>query len=268
MNSPCLLLLLCILLNACASVPNDNGKRLDTDLPLQSVREEQGRQISQYAEPEKLNTIQSFVLPNAVLKLDSAQTEISAEQLAILSNALNRSLCRELSPHLLALPEPSTDALEIEVALTGITSTSKAVSGLSAAVDVFVPGPFRIPAGMGAIALDARAFSNNQTLAFMRWAKGANPVLNSAKVSSIGDAYDLLDTFAREFAELLLQKNQTGTLRAKLPESQRSENEQLCLNRYGKVPVIGKGAAFLLPLSPEFIDQGKPEAIEPSTETK
>jgi hypothetical protein len=76
--------------------------------------------------------------------------------LAIISNALNRSICYRLGQYLVAEPVPSKAALKIEIALTGIAPTSKALSGISSALGTVVPGPFRVPICMGAIALDAR----------------------------------------------------------------------------------------------------------------
>ncbi len=255
------------LLNACASVPQSGGNVLATDKVLESVSDEQGRRVSRFVDGTLLAPLTAYALPEVNLMLPEVREDISVQQLAILSNALNRSVCNRLGQYLVAEPVPSETALKIEIALTGITPTSKTLSGLSAAADFFVPGPFRIPVGMGAIALDARANTAGKTAAFMRWAKGANPVFNSAKVSSIGDAYDLLDTFTREFGQLLLQGTSKVKVRQKLPDELIAANEALCESRFGKVDVVGKGASFLLPLSPEFIDRGKPVDAKPSTET-
>jgi hypothetical protein len=247
-----------LLLGACASVPQTRGDPLANDKPLESVSDSQGRRVSRYVDGALLAPLTSYALPDVDLKLPEERAGISPEQLAIVSNALNRSICVRLGRYLTAEPIPSESALKIEVALTGITPTSKALSGISAALGTVVPGPFRIPVGMGAIALDARASTNGQTAAFMRWAKGANPVLNSAKVSTIGDAYDLVDTFAREFGQLLLQGTSKVRTREKLPDDLIAANEALCESRFGRVDLVGKGASFLLPLSPESIDKGKP----------
>lgn len=257
---------LSLMLNACASIPKPTGNALLSDKPLESISEEQGRSVSGYADDSLLLGLQSFALPDIELKLPNARENISLEQLAILSNALNRSVCNRLGQYLVAESVPSETALTIEIALTGITPTSKAISGISAAVDTFVPGPFRIPVGMGAISLDARGSSSGKTAAFMRWAKGANPVFNSAKVSTIGDAYALLDTFTREFGQLLIQGSGNIKAREKLTNNRIAENEALCDRQFGTVDIVGKGASFLLPLSPEFIDKGKPINIKPSTE--
>lgn len=248
-----------VLLNACASIPAPNGNQLLSDRPLETVTEEQGRSVSRFLDAGRLSKISRYALPDIALSLPSENPDITPEQLALMSNALNRSICTRLGQYLAADPEASAEALRIDIALTGITPTSRSIAGLSAAVDTFVPGPFRIPAGMGALSLDARASDGEGTLAFLRWAKGANPVTNSAKVSTIGDAYALIETFTREFGQLLLQGAGGPDKRQKLPDAQINANENMCEARYGKVDPVGKGASFLIPLSPEFIDKGKPD---------
>lgn len=258
------ILILLLFLNACASIPEPNGNQLMADKPLESVTEEQGRSVSRYLDAERLSKISRYALPDIALSLPVENPDISPEQLALISNALNRSICTRLGQYLTAEPGASSDAMRVEVSLTGITPTSKSIAGLSAAVDTFVPGPFRIPVGMGALSLDARASNDKGTLAFMRWAKGANPVTNSAKVSTIGHAYALIETFTREFGQLLLNGAGGEEKRPKLPEQQIQANETLCESRFGKVDPVGKGASFLIPLSPEFIDKGKPETAKDS----
>lgn len=253
-----------LLLGACASVPQTSGNPLANDKPLATVSEQQGRRVSRYVDGDLLAPLSAYALPDINLTLPQDREGISPQQLAIISNALNRSICTRLGQYLTAEPIPSETALKIDIALTGITPTSRAISGISAVIGTFVPGPFRIPIGMGAIALDARASSGGQTAAFMRWAKGANPVFNSAKVSSIGDAYDLVDTFARDFGNLLLQGASKVKTRKKLASALIAQNEALCETRYGSVDPLSRGASFLLPLSPEFIDKGKPVEPPPS----
>ena len=248
-----------LLLNACASIPENNTVALKSDKPLLTVTDEGNRRVAEFSDPKLLESVKGFLLPDIRLELPEPNKDISADQLGVVSNALNRSLCRRLSPYLLVHEKRQPGDLLIEAALTGIRPTSRSVSKVSAVIDAVVPGPVRIPAGMGAIAVDARASTEGSTAAFMRWAKGANPVTTSAKISSIGDAYALVETFSREFTELLMNDTGNGPVRAKLSSSEIENNENICLKRFGKADAVGKGASFLIPLSPEFIDKGKPE---------
>lgn len=261
------LLTVLAVLSACASVPTPNGNGLASDRPLEQARAEPGRNVSRFIDRDRSTAIVSYALPDITLQLPAENPDIDAGQLALLGNALNRSLCLRLGQYLEAQPEPSAQALRIEAVLTGITPTSKSAAGLSAAVDVFVPGPFRIPVGMGSIALDARASNADGTVAFMRWAKGANPVLNSARISSVGDAYALLDTFAKEFTYWLVQDADGDGRRPKLSNARIAANESLCEARYGKVDGFGKGMSRLIPLAPEAIDKGQPQAAGDSSQS-
>jgi uncharacterized lipoprotein YmbA len=266
MRTGYLLLLSTAMLGGCASVPKAASNALAVDKPLVLVSEQQGRRQETYVDRPRLKEVRSVTLPNAGLQLPEASTKINQQQVDLLSNALNRNLCNRLGQYFAVKTGTEPADLQLQLTLTGITPTSRAASGISAAADVFVPGPFRIPVGMGALALDIKASQGGQTAAFMRWAKGANPVLNGASVSSIADAYDLLDLFSREFTELLVEDENNQPGRPKLPEADIETNQTLCTTNFGKASLIGKGASFILPLAPELIDQGKPEATEPSLE--
>jgi hypothetical protein len=256
--------LLAVLASGCANIPKTSVNSLQTDKPLELVTEQQGRKVARYVDGQMLSGITGFALPKAQLLLPGPSEYITQDQLDIISNALNRSMCNRLGQYLTARTEPKPEDLQIEFALTGITPTSRVASGVSAAAGFFVPGPFRLPIGMGAIALDAKATTNEQTAAFMRWAKGANPVFNSGKVSTIADAYELVETFSREFAELLLEGADSVKTRTKLPEQEIDGNEAICLANFGAVNLASKGASFFLPLAPELIDSGKPKEVEDS----
>lgn len=251
---------LLLLLTACASVPETTLPDVADDKPLVLVSQEQGKSVSKYVDETLLPRITAISLPNAELKSPRVNKEISEAQLALIGNQLNRSLCNRLGDYFSLAETHDAENLRMEFELTGITPTSKAASGVSAALGIFVPGPFRLPIGMGAIALDGESLLDGKTVTFLRWAKGANPVFNGAKVSTIGDAYDLVDSFARDFTALLVQPPGDGPKRSKLDQSQIEKNELLCLQNFGEVGLAGKGASFLLPLSPESVDQGKPIA--------
>ena len=81
---------LIVLLNACASIPQPNGNQLVADKPLETVTEEQGRSVSRYLDAERLSKISRYALPDIALSLPAENPDISPEQLALISNALNR----------------------------------------------------------------------------------------------------------------------------------------------------------------------------------
>jgi len=259
---------LLLLMTGCASVPETRLPDVADDKPLVLVSQEQGKSVSKYVDGKLLPEITDVGLPNAELTSPREQKEISEAQLALISNQLNRSLCNRLGDYFPLVGNAAPESLRLEFRLTGITPTSKALSGVSAALGVFVPGPFRLPIGMGAIALDGESLLGDKTVTFLRWAKGANPVFNGAKVSTIGDAYDLVDSFAKDFTALLVQPPGDAPKRSKLDQSQIEKNELLCLQNFGEVGLAQKGASFLLPLSPESIDGGKPQADPGSPEKR
>jgi hypothetical protein len=257
-----------LFLSGCASVPTQNVQVIATDKPLEQTSNEQWRTQQRYLNRELIASTKSMALPAARLSLPEANKQITPQQLELISNTLNRSLCRRLGEYLEIKPFAGEQDMQLSLALTGIRATSRSAAGISAAAGVFVPGPFRIPVGMGAIGLDAKASRSDQTIAFVRWAKGANPVINSGAISTISDAYELVDTFAKEFTALLFEDDTGRLLRPKLAANAIDANERLCIARFGKTNVVGKGVSFVLPIAPELLDSGKPKAEEGSTESE
>lgn len=257
-----------LFLAGCASVPTANVQVIATDKPLEQTSNEQWRTQQRYLDRELIASTKSMALPAARLTLPEANKQINPQQLELISNTLNRSLCKHLGDYLEIKPVAATEDMQLTLALTGIRATSRSAAGISAAAGVFVPGPFRIPVGMGAISLDAKASKSDQTIAFVRWAKGANPVLNSGAISTISDAYELVDTFAKEFTALLFEDDTGKMLRPKLTAGAIDANERLCTASFGKANIVGKGVSFVLPLAPELLDSGKPKATEGSTESE
>lgn len=154
----------------------------------------------------------------------------------------------------------------ITVNIRAIKATSTRTAGVSEAIGLFVPGPFRIPAGLGGFAADAEVTVAGAPIAVLQWSQGANPITEGARVSAIGDAYQLAGDFADDFIDVFLE--------ARAPEGSRPErlesglietNRNQCLATFGKANTAGAGASLIIGLAPEAIDNGKPEA--PSRKT-
>jgi hypothetical protein len=127
-------------------------------------------------------------------------------------------------------------------------------------IGVFVPGPFRLPAGLGGFAADGAVRADLTDVAVLRWAEGAGAITEDAKVSRIGDAYQLAGDFADDLAKALNDPSGAqGDTRLPLEASEREAGEARCWARFGRASVVGRGASILLPLSPESIDAGAPD---------
>ncbi|MGO7331645.1 DUF3313 family protein, partial [Rhizobium leguminosarum] len=70
-----------------------------------------------------------------------------------------------------------------------------------------IPVP-RLPLGLGGLSVEAEATTRDgKQLGAMVWAKGANFLTTSARVSKVGDAYSLATSFGDDFSKMLVKGN-------------------------------------------------------------
>lgn len=251
------------LLAGCASVPAPREGALATDRPLRTVDASRHRQIVQFVDAAALRDTPRIVLPQVALAAAAHGPSITPVQAVLVANHAARSLCLGLSRHATLQDAPADGALQARLVVTAIEPTSGAAAGASSVIGFFVPGPFRLPAGLGGLAVEAElADPAAGQVALMRWARGANPVTQDAKVSAIGDAWQLAGRFGADFARAVLDTDpkRGGLQRARLPAAALDANRAACVARYGAVNLAGRGASLVLPLAPEAIDPGPPTA--------
>lgn len=251
----------------CASAPVSPSIGIATEQPLSVVKDGRSVKIAQFIDIEAVRAARSVTLAPVEVANDAHDGQISAAQAALVANRAGRALCSKLSPFFVLDATPSD--LSVRLVMTQISPTSAATSGASAVVGIAVPGPFRIPSGLGGLAADGSAQSSDGRQRIVkRWSRGANPVFNDAKVSSIGDAYQLAASFASDFSSALIKPSgPREKLRPRLDKTTIAANRAACLARFGSASMAGRGASILLPLAPEAIDSGAPViAPKPSVE--
>ncbi|MGE4072634.1 MAG: DUF3313 family protein [Lysobacterales bacterium] len=267
-NSPCRLLLslLTLLLSACASAPKLEQSGFSSPVELSPVREDSHARVNRYLQPSLLAAARSVAPPEVLSGTDLADPAISAEQSALVANRAARDLCRRLSSHFLIVTGEQAADLRIELLPIGMRATGRGAAGFSALADIVVPGPFRLPAGLGGLAMAARVIgSDGQPALVETWSRGANAVTDNAQISSIGDAYQLAGTYARELARVLTTAGfDQDAPRPRLAQDQIKAGRALCQERFGAASMAGRGAAWLLPLAPEAIDDGAAKADDVS----
>jgi len=189
-----------------------------------------------------------FRLPEATIVEGATGPGITPAQAELVANHAARSVCLALAPWMQWTTADEGGRVLVE--LQRIASSSSGLAATSAVIDAVVPGPFRLPAGLGALGIDSRIeTSSGAPLLELRWARGANPLLHRARASSIGDAWELAPSHARDLKEALVPlklAEQTDTV--------RKANVAACEQRFGRVSVAGRAASMFVPLSPEAID--------------
>lgn len=250
----------------CAGAPTSATVGISSSEKMTSVRQSRSGSIDQFVDAEALQQVASVSLPEVTVLDGAYQLPINERQAELVANQAGRQLCAKLSRYFL-IDQEKPD-LRLQIVVTKIAATSKGASGASALVGAVSPVPFRFPTGLGGLAVEGSAQSpDGEQHLVQRWSKGANSILNSAKVSLIGDAYQLAGSFAKNFAKTLLQSARVkpGEARARLDRSAIKANRLLCDAQFGRANLAGRGASMFLPLSPESIDSGAPAQATGST---
>lgn len=259
-------LLLAALLTACSSAPKLGPAVFDAPTELQSIRDEQHLHVDRYLDAGSLARARSLAPPQVRQAAASLDPAISAAQADLVLNRAARDLCQRLASYFLIESDLTQAELRIELQPIAMRATGRGAAGVSAVVGIFVPGPLRLPAGLGGLAMATRVSdSANQSLLVEHWSRGANAVTDSAQISSIGDAYQLAGTFAKDLARVMIDAGfDPPEKRERLAKDQIRAGRQLCKQRFGSASVAGRGASILLPLAPEAIDEGASAGTEVS----
>lgn len=256
------LLVAALLLMACASAPKPTAAGFATTKPMTTLKDEAYAKAERFVDAEAVLAARSVGLPRVRIAEGAAGEGITPTQAALVANRAARDTCMQLARRYRIAPEAAD--LDLEIVVTAIAPTSSGTAGVSALLGVFVPGPFRLPAGLGGFAADGAVRADGDEIVVLRWAEGAGAITEDAKVSRIGDAYQLAGDFADDFAKALIDpRGAEGEARAALDAADRESGEAHCVARFGRASIAGRGASFVLPLSPEAIDAG---ARDPSTD--
>jgi hypothetical protein len=259
----CLVVSAAFALGACASVPAQREGVFERERPLTTVADKRHRHIEQFVDSSALSATPRIALPVVRLADGAYGAAIAPAQATLVANHAARSVCLGLARYAELQAAAADGAMDARLVVTAIEPTSGAAAGASSAIGYFVPVPSRLPIGLGGLAVEAELRDPHAgQVALMRWARGANAVTQDAKMSSIGDAWQLAERFGKDFARALLDTDPTksGLQRKRLPDAAVKANRALCSEHYGKLSIAGRVGTMLLPFSlgPGAIDPGPP----------
>lgn len=197
---------------------------------------------------------------------DAVGTDISEKNRSLVANAIDRSICRRLSTRFDVVDGADAADLNIQATITHLGTTNRFAAGASAVVG-FIPSALssiplispRVPVGLGSLTVEVEALDRgHQQDAAMIWAGGANAVQSTARVSEVGDAYELASDFGGKFSQILITgEKPSGKLKLpKLPKIGGSKKDSAC-NAYGKSPGILGMITDSVALPPNVADKGR-----------
>jgi uncharacterized protein DUF3313 len=204
----------------------------------------------------------------------ASRAELTDQQRHVIANAVDRSVCIGLSDGFDVVPSGQAADLAVHVTITDVTVTNATVAGVSKVASIapaFLSGGAshiivpRIPLGMGSLSVEAEArdMRGRQKAAFV-WARGADMLTSTARVSASGDAYDLASEFGADFSKLMNTGENPFDNKLSIPSSQRVQSAFGGKSKYAACDAFGRTGvpAFLggkaLGVAPEWVDDAKP----------
>jgi hypothetical protein len=201
----------------------------------------------------------------------SLRAQLNEKQRHVIANAVDRSICIGLSDRYYVVPLGQPADLSVHATITDVTVTNTVAAGAAKVVSMAggaaagAPIP-RIPIGMGSLSVEAEAkdFGGRQKAAFI-WARGADMITSSPRVSEAGDAYDLAGEFGADFSKLLVTGDDPFDKSVSLPSAQRVKSslggapKNVACDSFGRTGVTSFLAGKLLGTPPEWTDDAAPE---------
>ncbi|TRL37886.1 DUF3313 domain-containing protein [Rhizobium straminoryzae] len=254
--------------SGCSSVPLREAGSLSS---YSRLGPEEGRvaKSRSFADRSALLSATTVSIQPARLGPAAAARVHDAEQERLVSNALDRALCIGLSDRFRVVGPGERADLTVRSTITDIVPTGTwaagvskvATLGTSAVLPVGVP---RLPIGLGGLAVEAEAVdAGGAQRAAILWSRGANSITNSPRVSEIGDAYGLANTFAGTFAQILVKGETQSGVHLDLPSGQKLKSQlggapkYAACEAFGRAPGVGGFVASAVGAPPSWTDKAK-----------
>ncbi|MCM2291610.1 DUF3313 domain-containing protein [Allorhizobium sp. BGMRC 0089] len=262
------LLLLGGVVAGCSSVPLTQSGFLTSYSHLGPT---EGRYEKQrlFVDGPALEKVRTIAIEPAKLSPRASQAVKEPRNAMLLSNALDRALCIDLSDqYQVVMPGGHAD-LTVRSMITDVVPTGKVAAGVSkvatlgtsAVLPVGVP---RLPIGLGGLAVEAEAIDGSGVQrAAIIWSRGANSVTNSPRISDVGDAYALAGSFAGDFADLLMKGRKSPAVDLTLPSWQKVQSKlggapkNAACDAYGRASGISGFIGNVVGAPPSWTDKGQ-----------
>ncbi len=200
----------------------------------------------------------------------AAQVGLTEKQRQVIANAVDRSICVGLSDRFHVVSPGHPADLTIHATITHVTLTDPRVAGASKVASMVptflnlgVPVPVpRIPIGMGGLSIESEARNaRGAQSAAMVWARAADSLTSTARISAAGDAYDLASAFGEDFSRMLVTGDAPFNGSISVPTMQRVTSYLGGAPKYAACDAFGRSGVRRLIGSrlgapPEWADDG------------
>ncbi|WP_414091033.1 DUF3313 domain-containing protein [Rhizobium sp. BR 314] len=213
-----------IAMAGCSSVPLKDAGTLSTYRNLGPATGNTSKSRT-FVDKNELINVRTVNISPTGYGFDAGAQIKAPQDRALVSNAINRSLCIALSSKYQIVPIDQPADLTIKAVISDVVPTNKAVAGISkvaslgssAAIGFGIP---RLPIGFGGLAVEGEAIdAYGVQRAAIIWSRGANSFTTGARLSDVGDAYSLASSFGDQFAAMLKDGRPPGDFKISLPST-------------------------------------------------
>lgn len=261
--------LLALSLGGCAAVPLERANSLTSYDSLTSNNGRLTKANYRVASTDLVSTRTIYIEPTKVAGGAALSIKKSSDQ-ALVANVISRALCVGVSDRFVVVERKEDADLVVHATITRIVPTNATMAGLSTATSLganfVVPVPVpRLPMGLGGLSVEAEATTREgKQIGAMVWARGANFVTTSARVSQIGDAYSLAASFGNDFSKMLVTGKTPFKGLPKIPSAQRIKSglggkpKYPACEKFGRSPGLVDFAASQVGMPPSWTDRQRP----------
>ncbi|MBB5535629.1 DUF3313 domain-containing protein [Rhizobium giardinii] len=266
-------LFLLSIIGGCAAVPLEQANSLTSYDGLTSNNGRLTKANYKVASSDLGATRTIYIEPTKVSGAAAQSIKKSSDQ-ALVANVISRALCVGVSDRFEVVERKEDADLVVQATITRIVPTNATVAGLSTATSLGanfvspVPVP-RLPMGLGGLSVEAEATTKDgKQVGAMVWAKGANFVTTSARVSQIGDAYSLAAGFGSDFSKMLVTGKTPFKGLPKIPSAQRIKSglggkpKYPACEKFGRSPGLVDFAASQVGMPPSWTDKQRPAQVQ------
>ena len=259
-----------LMISGCTSVPLKEGGTL-TSYDQLSPAKGNFTKSRTFVDARGLSAVRTVAILPSTFSFAAASRIKTAQDRALVTNALDRAVCVALSDKYQLVPAGQPADLTVRTVVTDIVPTNKTMAGVSTAVSLgsslaLPVGIPRLPAGLGGLAVEAEAIDSIGTQrAAVVWSKGANSITNNARVSEVGDAYSLASNFGKYFSRMLMTGKEPKGLDLSLPSAQRMNSalggkpKYAACDAFGRSPGLAGIVADKVGAPPQWTDK-RPKA--------
>ncbi|MBY5815456.1 DUF3313 domain-containing protein [Rhizobium leguminosarum] len=214
-------------------------------------------------DPNDLATAKTIYIEPATVSPNAAPSIKKPSDQALVANVISRALCVGVSDRFQVVDRRENADVVVHATVTRIVPTNAAMAGVSTATSLVSPVPVpRLPMGLGGLAVEAEATTRDgKQVGAMVWAKSANAITTSARVSQVGDAYSLASSFGSDFSKMLVTGKTPYKGLPKFPSAQKIKSslggrpKYPACERFGRSPGVKDFAASQVGLPPSWTDK-------------